>query len=249
MEKPSPYLQKIKDEKIKDIIDGYLRAKSMFQSYNSKFRDGEIVSFEELKEISEVLFEVKEDHHLLFKRVINPKARELEKARKFTPTEEEIELMNNIGLVFHKVMVVRELKYVMEHYKEDSIDYMETKEELERMLGRLDILFRDGLRIIKSALSLYTDNYILLAYFLENRDFVEEIFGEDLEEIIKSMLNQEGLEYAYYRIGKYYLVNGWYDRAEKMFGQALRINPGLEDARYYLETIAQKATEWDIPSP
>ena len=241
MEKPSPYLQKVKDEKIKEIIDGYLQAKRMFQSYNSKFQNGETVSFDELKRISDLLFEVKEDHHLLFKRVINPKERELEEARKFTPTEEEIEFMNNIGLVFHKVMVARELKYVMEHYEEDSADYMETKEELERMLGRLETLFRNGLGVIKKVLPLYADNQILLSYFLENKDFVEEVFGEELEGVIGPLLNQGGLEWAYYRIGKYYLENGWYDRAERMFKEALRINPGFEEARCYLETMGQTA--------
>lgn len=234
MEQPSPYLWKIKDEKVKEIIDGYLKAKNMFEAYNSQFQNGRIMSFKELKEISEVLFDVKEDHHLLFKRVIKPKVRELEKARKFTPSEEEIKLMNNIGLVFHKVMVVRELKYVMEHYEEDSANYIETKEELERMLERIDNLFKDGLDVIKNVLPSYPNN-LLLSYFLENREFVEKSFGNDLKNIVEVMLGKGGLEQAYFRIGKYYLENGWYEQAEKMFEETLKINPEHQGAKSHLK--------------
>ncbi|RMF66357.1 MAG: hypothetical protein D6743_06540, partial [Calditrichaeota bacterium] len=150
-----PYLVRIKDWKIKNMVMLYLEARGRFKEFNRMLRKGNFPSFERLREISEMLFEIKEDHHLLFKRLLDPQKHRFEKADKFTPNHLEIEFMNNIGLLFHKVTVARELKYVMEHYVEQSETFQRTKENLKVNIARIDELFDEGIEILTALISEY----------------------------------------------------------------------------------------------
>ncbi|MFQ6113942.1 MAG: hypothetical protein ACE5NG_07605, partial [bacterium] len=70
--------------------------------------------------------------------------------------------MKNIGLLFHKVMVVRELKYSMEHYVEASEAFQKSKEDLQFHLKKIDSLFDEGIEILKDLVGRYRDNILLL---------------------------------------------------------------------------------------
>ncbi|MCX6553436.1 MAG: THUMP domain-containing protein, partial [Candidatus Aminicenantes bacterium] len=58
--------------RVKDAIADYFRAKNMFANMDRESQAGHFMPFEKLKKLSEVLFAVKEDMHLLFKRLIDP---------------------------------------------------------------------------------------------------------------------------------------------------------------------------------
>ncbi|MFQ6092854.1 MAG: tetratricopeptide repeat protein [bacterium] len=232
---PSPFVRKIRDEKIAEIIDGYIRAKGFFDQFDLQFRNGQSISFEAIKEIGDILYDVKESHHLIFRRVLDPKTRRLEEAKKFCPDESEIAFMNNIGLIFHKLVVARELKYVLEHYEEDTDHYQETKKELELFLERIDTLFTRGIEMLKGMMHNYRGTIRLMALFWENRALVERAFGLDLKQLVELIWGAGKYEDATLSLGEYYLEQGWPDKAEKMFQEVLSVNPGHRRAKSYLQ--------------
>ncbi len=236
--KISPYIAMIKDRKIRDIIAGYLEAYVSFKNYNQLFHEGIIMSFSNLRKVHDMLWDMKENFHLIYKRVLNPKKKIFENSNKFTPTEDEIKFMNNIGLLFHKVMVARELKYVLDYYEEDSESYQETKASLERNLDRINLLFDQGLELLLQILGNYQNNIQLITYLLEHRDQCEAVFNRKIEELLQTLSRGRNIEDVYMDAIHYYQNSGWNDRALKVLRHLLSINPTHEKALTMRKTMA-----------
>ncbi|HEX9654187.1 MAG TPA: hypothetical protein VGA99_10790 [bacterium] len=220
-----PYFLRVRDWKIRNIVMMYFEARERFMSCRRIFRKDLSLSFEKLKEISDILFEIKEAHHLIFKRVIDPEKGRYDKSRKISPDEIETEFMNNIGLLFHKIMVTRELKYLMDHYVEDIEAFQRNNENLQYNLNRIDELFIRGIEIIKSLLGRYKNNILLLTYLLEDPARIKKHLGQDVIDLLDKFVDGRGLDEVYYSVGKYYSENGWTDKARKMLKEAVRRNP------------------------
>ncbi len=235
--KVKPYLSRIKNWKIRNMVMLYLEAREKFKAYKRMLRKGIFISFEKMIEICEILYEIKEDHHLLFKRHIALKKNKFEKTHKFMPDAIETEFMNNIGLLFHKVMATRELKYVMEHYVEESETFKNTQESLQYHLNRIDILFDEGIEILKSLIGHYSDNILLLTLLLEDPIRTKKHFGKNIYEILEQFVDGKGLDEVYYSVGSFYLTNGWTDKAIKMFEEAFKRNPKHSNARKELALL------------
>lgn len=232
--KPSPFVQANKPWIIRKALSDYLRAKNMFDNMDREISTGRDISFDYLKKLSDTLFTIKEDLYLIFKRIIDPLERKFERAAKITPNDNEIEFINNVGLLFHKAMVARELKYVMEYYSTDSKDYIHTKESLETYWIRIRELFEDGIEMIKHLFVEYSKNVIVLYFLLEKERYVTEVLGESLDMLLQRMVAKDQFDDAYVRVGKYCLESGWRDRAKKFLGEALKINPENVEARKLL---------------
>ncbi|MEE4310612.1 MAG: hypothetical protein V2J62_01975 [candidate division KSB1 bacterium] len=232
----SRYIQDIRDWKIREMVTGFLESKFMFEKSIAAEKD---ISFSILKKLCDMLFEIKENHHLIFRKIVDPKKRTFEIAQKFTPNEEQINFMNTVGLLFHKVMVARELKYVMDYYQEDSTDYQETKASLSRNLDRIRVLFDEGIHVLLSMLKSHIDNIHLISYFLENANFCSELFNMDLESLIKIISKKDGLESAYLLAAQFYSENGWLEKAEVMCKKALAVNPQNTVARSLLASLSK----------
>lgn len=226
-----PYLVRIKKWKIRNMVMLYLEAREQFKTYRRSLKSGVELSFEKLREVSAILFEIKEDHHLLYKRVIDSKQEKFEHTHKFTPNKVEIEFMNNIGLLFHKVMVARELKYVMEHYVEESETFQKNRENLKTHITKIDELFDEGIEILKLLIEQNHDNILLLTLLLENQDKTKKHFGETAVRIIEQFGNSNKLGDIYYNVGQYYVDCGRAERAKKMFKWALQKNAGHKNAQ------------------
>jgi len=224
-EKTGAYVQRVKDWKIRDMVVDYLNAREMFLECSRRFRKALALSFEDIKKISDVLYEIKENHHLIFKRLVDPRRRKFEDGHKLTPTEVEIRFMNNVGLLFHKVMVARELKYILEHYEEDSQDYHDTKKELEFNLTRIDGYFRQGMQILKALIRDHRTNVVLLSYLLENRESIEGAFDEPLEKLLLLPEGEDRLDAAYEKVRRYYEASGWLDRARQIVQTVPELTP------------------------
>ncbi|MFZ5517549.1 MAG: hypothetical protein ACOY90_12960 [Candidatus Zhuqueibacterota bacterium] len=233
----SPYLRSIKDWQVRDIISRYLEAFIMFKEFNQSFSKGEIMSFGNLRKIHDILWDVKEKLHLIFKRVINPKKRIFEQANKFTPTASEIDFMNNVGLLFHKVMVARELKYVLDYYQEEDAGFQETKASLDHNLDRVSALFDQGVELLVQTLVNYRDNIQLLTYFLENKEVCEPLLKRRHEEILKIISGGSALEDIYMAVVRYYQYSGWIHKAEVVLKELLDIRPGHKEATVLLQAI------------
>jgi hypothetical protein len=233
----SPYIARTKDRKIRLVVGGYLEAYRMFKEYNKSFHSGVIMSFSNLRKVQDILWDIKENLHVVYKRILNPKKRIFEQANKFTPSEAEIKFINNVGLLFHKVMVARELKYILDYYQEDSDSYQETKASLDRNLDRIDDLFNQGLHILVSILENYQQNIQLITYFLENKEQCQALFNQDIQGILKMLARGRNIEDIYIDAVHYYQNSGWSDRAEQILKELLQINPKHEKAALMLQAF------------
>lgn len=234
---PSPYIQNIKNWKIREMVVRYLMAKAKFEKHNKPTTEREFIAFATLKDLCNEMYEIKEDHHLIFKKLVDPKNRKFEDANKFTPNEGEINFMNNVGLLFHKVMIARELKYMLNYYTEDSKGYQESRRSLERNLCRIEQLFDQGIDVLLTMLKSHTNNIHLITYVMENQSFCVKQLNCELEKLLLILTEEKSIEDAYVLSAKYYYDSGWADKARDMCQKSLVINPENQVAQSLMEKM------------
>ena len=230
----SPFVAANKLWVLRKVLADYFYAKNLFTKLSLEFHSGQEVSFEKMKKFSELLYTAKEDLHLIFKRLKDPQKGEFESSSKYTPNADEIEFMNNVGLLFHKATVARELKYMHEYYKTDSDDYVQIKNLLENYVEKMDRLFVDGIELVKRLLKDYKDNLVVLLYLVENEKYVMSALGESLESLLERNEGNKNIDKKLVRLGKYCLQSGWPDRAYSIFRRALVFNKMNREAQKYL---------------
>lgn len=238
MENPSPFVKSIKPWLIRKVLSDYLRARNMFSNLDRNRNNGHQITFEDLRKLSELLFTIKENLHLVFKRVVDPKNKIYEEAEKYMPDEYETEFINNVGLLFHKAMVVRELEYVKEHYSVDSEDFYESEESFKVYWRKMSNLFDEGIELIKLMLKNCKDNVIVLSYLVENERYVKESFGENVKKLLARIFGEKKIDAAYLYVAEYFIESGWKDRAKKVLSEALKINPNNKEAGRLLAYIS-----------
>ena len=234
-EKTSPFVKANKAWFIRKVISDYFRAKNMFDDMAREATNGRELSFEKMKKLSDILYNTKENLYLIFRRIVDPDKKTFEKALKAIPNQNEMDFMNNIGLLFHKAMVGRELKYVLDHYAINSNDYLDTKSSLDMYWERMNELFTAGTKLAKTVL-IENSNYIeVLSYIVENDKYIEEAIGENVKSLLELIEGKNNLDNAYLKVGEYCIESGWYDRARKSLGEAVRINPDNYKAKELLK--------------
>lgn len=233
-----PYLVRVKNWKVRNMVMLYLEAREQFKDYHKMIRSGAFISFAKIRDICDIMFEIKEDHHLLFKRLLDPRKMRFEPAHKFTPDRVEIEFMNNVGLLFHKSMVARELKYTMEHYMEGSEAFKKTSEDLLYNLNKMNSLFDEGIDIVRNLIRKYSDNVLLLTLLLENTALVKRHFNQSAVELLKAVGDGFSLDEMYFLVGSFYANSGWLEKAKSMLKETLRRNPGHRSAQEWLNQLA-----------
>lgn len=236
-EKLSPFVAFNRRWLVKKIFSDYFRAKNMFADMDRESQAGRLMPFEKLKKMSDILFDVKENLHLLFKRLIDPRTLQFEEGDKITPNRLEIEFINNVGLLYHKAMAAREVKYVLEHYTIDSADYIASKASLDTYMLKMRTLYNEGIRIIKELIREYGDNIVLIYYLIQNNCYVKSILGEPVKDILSRIGSKESLDKIYVRTAKYCLESGWESSAKKIASEALSINPKNQEAKKILTQI------------
>ena len=236
-EKTRPFLAINKQWMIKKILVTYFRAKNTFANIDRESQSSPEVIFDRLLKLSQVLFVVKEDTHLFFQRISPGSTALVQERGKITPNALEIELINNVGLLFHKAMVAREQAYILEHYADESGDNTLTLANLQTYLDKMRLLFQQGLGIITELLRDYRDNEVLLYYLISNEHYVRFVFGEELDVLLKHM-HGEQIDKAYFVAGSFCLDSGWDEIGRKCLQDALRINPLNSSAKMLLEQNA-----------
>ena len=236
-EQVKPYIARIRSCKIRNVVRLYLEARELFRQYRKLLRKGNYLSFEKMREISDILYEVKEDLHLIYKRLLDPRKKKFEAARKYVPDEVELALMNNVGLLFHKIFVARELKYVLEHYVEESETFKVNQENLQTHLQRINLLFDEGLEILKEFISRNTDDFLLLTLLLEDPDATRKQFGQNAVRLVEQFGGGKGLDEIYFSVAQYYLKCGRHEQARRMLKNAVRNNSDHRAAAALLEEM------------
>jgi len=236
-EKVKPFIHFNRRWMIKKILADYFRAKNMFNNMDREYQSGVSPDFENLKKLSDILFAAKEDLHLLFKKVEDPRGLRFEAGEKLTPSSREIDFINNVGLLYHKAMVARELKYLLEHYPVGRTDNVASRSSLETYMERIRSLFEEGIAVVKDLLRDYSDNTVLLYYIAKNEHYVQYALGEPVDKLLARMEIGNRVDQAYVRAGRYCTESGWIEPGRKMLQNALKHNPKNRVAQRLLDGI------------
>jgi hypothetical protein len=213
VEHVSIFVRNNKSWTIKNVLANYFRAINLDRNIYREYHSGTIVAFEKLKQLGDILYLSKEGFHLVYKRLLNPRENEFEQADKYTPSDAEMDFINNVGLSFHKAMVARELAYMLEYYETESdVDYYKVKGSLDDYVEHLKILFDKGASLIKPFLRNFQDDVVVLSYFLENERYVESVLDAKIKDLFKGRMEKK----IYLKVSEYFLESGWQDRAKKM---------------------------------
>jgi len=230
------YLTAIKDWKIRNMIAGYIEARMLFKSFRLDAKSKRIIPFEELHKICDILYEVKQEFHLLFNR---PDDSDVARgAAKMQPKAQETNFFNNVGLLFHKVLMARELRYIIEHYQaaqspQNGFDTV--KESMEQ----IDRLFDDGVQQLIDLIQAHRENALLITYLIEDAFRIGKVLQINCDELLMKMTEKPTPETAYMMTARYYIESGWYEKAVDMLKRVLKMNAANVEARQLLERYAK----------
>lgn len=222
------YLMAAKSWKIRNMIEGYVSARlALQQHWRPKVSDHHMPSFEVLKKMCDILQHVKDDHHLIYRRADSPNGRD--ERHKLVPGFAETAFINHIGLLFHKAMVAKELRYILERYAHDERNWEVHFQELQTNLTRIEKLFEQDQEAITNFIRGQAGNVLVLAFLLENQRAVAKCFGMRPTEVLGHFVNEFEPPEVYFRVAQYYSESGWYERAQET---ALKAAPKFaEDER------------------
>jgi hypothetical protein len=230
------YLASVKDWKIRNMIEGYLRARQLFKSQRRPAKSHRLPSFATLKELGDLIYQIKEDHHLVFRRG-NENKRHGNGNHKFVPGVVETAFVDNVGLLFHKLLTATELRYILEHYAHDGAMWEDNYAALQDSLEKIDKLFDEGVHRVLDLIHAHSDNILLATFLLENGSWASQCLGMPRAQFLKQFINGDSDEQVYVRVADYYVQSGWYDKAEEVLQKVLKTNPKNAAARQTLERV------------
>ena len=223
---PSPYVLKSKSWIIKNVLSNYFKAYNLNADIYREHHSKTDVQFEKMRQLSDILFDAKEDLYLIYRRLLDPKRNLFERAEKFTPNEVEIKFINIVGILFHKSMVTRELEYMLEYYKtENDPDHDDIKRSLDDNVERLQTLFEKGLALIRGFLENHKDDAVVLSFLLENGRYIEAIIGTSVHSLFQELGHIDRPVDFYMNVADYFRDSGWDDKAKKVLLDAMEIEP------------------------
>lgn len=226
------YIRARKSWSIKNILSNYFKAVNLHSNIEREYHAGKEVAFDKLRQLSDILFTCKEELYLIYKRLSNPRKNEFESVEKFTPNDEEMDFIHNVGLLFHKAMVARELKYMLEYYEtEAEEDYFDVKILLDNYIDRLTILFSKGISLVQPLLVNFIDDAVVMSYFLEQERYIRSVLGDEGVSIYEKIEQAHQSNDIFIKVAHYFIESGWCDRAKKVLYHALKIYPSDKKIR------------------
>jgi tetratricopeptide (TPR) repeat protein len=239
------FIQKERDRQIMEIVRHFLLAVVTFRQQYQNYKQGSL-HFADLAKLVDdrgqsLLYALKELSHTLYRR---------------TPaiiSEREQIFDLTIGSIFHLAMKIREDLYQLEIYGPkyralvEKGDYPPHQENLIRqfqgILSRAENSFQEGMeeiavltkdvfRQFKELLLEYRENGLLIRFFLEETNLLQEVMGKEaLKKLFRTLY---GLDEAQpYRLaGESYFRSAFYNKAIQTFSQALEISPGDESLQF-----------------
>jgi hypothetical protein len=231
------YLTAIKDWKIRNMIAGYIEARMLFKSFRLDAKSKRIIPSEELHKICDILFEVKQQFHLLFKRPEDSDG--TRSTARIQPKTQETSFFNNVGLLFHKVLMARELRYIIEHYQAAQPPPQNGFDTVKESLEQIDRLFDEGVQHVIDLIQAHRDNPLLITYLIEDAFRIGKVLQVNCDEMLMKMTEKPTPETAYMMTARYYIESGWYEKAVDMLKRVLKMNAANVEARQLLERYAK----------
>ncbi|MDD5455294.1 MAG: tetratricopeptide repeat protein [Candidatus Ratteibacteria bacterium] len=244
------WLEERKDEFLRDCIKQFFNAYLNFKDEYRQFKKEGKVKFASLaewigtEENKGPLWNLKDLAHNL-----------LDKPHQFLT--HEIGFERAMHLIFHQLMSFKEHVYVLEQYENIVRKRLEkTDEELsealgdfkelmtkikEEMPGEIESareLFETSLKLLKLMLPSFKNNKLVVRYVVENKELIEEVYGEgQWEEILDLMFNKK-MEEAYYIVSLWYFENGDYNNAHSYIKKAVQLNPNSEKIGHFSKKVS-----------
>lgn len=230
------YLASVKDWKVRNMIQGYLQACHAYQEMRQvRVRKQRAPSFDVLKQISDALYRVKEDHHLIFRR--SDEANSKNSQHKLVPGYADTAFIDHVGLLFHKVMVARELRYILEHYAHNKENWEAHFQSLQTNLQLIDEVFEKGLALVLEFMRSHSDNTLLLAFFIEHDKKIAKCVRLDAKKVLHELITKVELSQAYFKVAQYYYDSGWPERALKAARRCLAEDAKHAEARELVQRV------------
>lgn len=258
------------DRNLLEIVQGLLYCIVSFQEIFKKYREGrlrflDIEAWVDDKGKSP-LYNLKEQSHSFFRN------RGKESIRK---KEWLLDLL--IGSIFHEAMKLRENVYQLECYRPRYLRYRRDigktayeknySQQFERIFSKagqgvlqgmseIQSLFQDVMEQLVGLFKENSRNPYLIRFLLEHQPMLKKVYGSKMGKEWFDLIFENGLQEAYDRAGRSYLLSGHYDLASFHFSKALTSGPphneltflhyfslGME--AYYENTYAKALSFWE----
>ena len=244
MEKQN-FVPKERERQVVEVVRHFLLAVVTFRQLYQNYKKGSL-QFNDLANLVDdrgqsILYTLKELSHALYR---NSSLYISEKEQIFDLT---------IGSIFHLAMKIREDIYQFEIYgpkyrmlfqKENSgLEQSALTRRFHEILSRaenslkegmeeIDVLTKDIFRQFKELLYEYRKNGLLIRFFLEEKELLQQVMGEDaLEKLFRTLYGPEEAQ-PYRLAGESYFQSAFYSKALQLFSQALEKNPADESLHF-----------------
>jgi hypothetical protein len=224
-----------------DILRAFLLADQSMRRIFARYREG-VLTFDEVQRLvgddeRSVLFRLKERCHALF--------RGSEKAPGIAMQREALFDLA-VGSLFHEAMKFRENLYQRTVYgpkvralrSQSGAEAEGIFEEFEKILAaaavRLDEALHETEALLvhtraqfRALLAAHPENVLVARFLVEGRALVEEVLGDELDDVLASIHGTAVLGYA--RAARSYLESGFFAPARRVLAEALARDPGRAD--------------------
>jgi hypothetical protein len=224
-----------------DILRAFLLADQSMRRIFARYR-GDVLSFDEVQRLvgddeGSVLFRLKERCHALFR--VSERAPGIAMQR-----EALFDLA--VGSLFHEAMKFRENLYQRTVYgpkvralrSQSGAEAEGIFREFEKILAaagvRLDEALHETEALLvhtraqfRALLAAHPENGLVARFLVEERVLVEEVLGDELDDVLASIHGTAVLGYA--RAARSYLHSGFFAPARRALAEALARDPGRAD--------------------
>lgn len=238
-------VQREKDRQIGELVHSFLTTITTFRKLYEQYKNKSLHFADMAKFVDDrgqsILFRLKELSRLLYRQ----------NSSQISEREQLFDLL--IGSIFHLAMKMREDLYQLEFYGPKYLAFLERKSytaSQRKLIGRFEeIISHTGLAMQKEIgeinhllenlieqfpdfIFLYRENGLLLRFFLEEMNLVEEALGENAwNTLCKHLFGPEEFK-PYLLAGESYFQGGFYQKAFQAFAKALQKKPGDENIQF-----------------
>ncbi|HTF36406.1 MAG TPA: hypothetical protein VK714_22205 [Myxococcota bacterium] len=224
-----------------DILRAFLLADQSMRRIFARYREG-VLTFDEVQRLvgddeRSVLFRLKERCHALFRGSDHAPGIAMQREALFDLA---------VGSLFHEAMKFRENLYQRTVYgpkvralrSQSGAEADGIFEEFEKILAaaavRLDEALHETEALLvhtraqfRALLAAHPENVLVARFLVEGRALVEEVLGDELDDVLASIHGTAVLGYA--RAARSYLESGFFAPARRALAEALARDPGRAD--------------------
>jgi len=246
-----------RDEQFCNVVMAFIRAKESFDEQLAHYRATGQMDFPKLDNfVEEVLYNLKEDCHFLFRKQRYEPCMEMNSESLFDIS---------VGSIFHELMKIKENVYQLSYYAplytallrspergtypQYERAFLEACDKIVRRARRTlpsdlkaaEELFRDATDNLKIMLRRHISNVLLPRMLLDNEERVNRVFGtKNIDELLIEIYSGK-LDEAHLTATRDYLSGGWYEKARQEAERVLEIDAENLEALQIISKLSGKA--------